>query len=106
MRPTPPTAQSTPMNVRLVLKRLRLRIEAAELPVQGLLHAELDGPRREQRGARLARQRVLDLHAFLVEAVDEATERFFFVTEIATLHAHPDMPREQHRERDEVEQEA
>src|SRR5512140_3028036 len=98
MRPTrvtPPAAHSAPMKARLVLNLLRLRIEASELPVPGLLHAQFDRTRRQQGRARLARNRVLELDAFLVETVDETAEGLALVTEVAALHAHPHVAAEQ-----------
>src|SRR4051812_32190828 len=113
MRPTSvsaPATQKQPMNVRRELNLLRLRIllrlVAPELAVAGLLHAEVDRARREQRGARFAGERVFDLDAFLVELVDQASERFALITEVAALHADPDMAAEQQRECDEAYDEA
>src|SRR6185369_9298982 len=124
MRPTSvnaPATQKQPMNDSRELNLLRLRIPsdlfdeldavhatfvAAELAVCRLLHAEIDRARCEQRRARLARKRVFDLDALLVELVDQAPERLALVAEIAALHADPDVHAEQQRERNQADDEA
>src|SRR5512140_2852456 len=81
MRPTmlaPPTTQHAATTIRLVLKRLRLRIDAADLPWSGFLHADLVTTRDQQARTGFARGRDLEFHAFLVEAMDDVAQRLGF----------------------------